>query len=131
MGHYQDNSGDQQQDQLQLQLILIENNEFNDSENLKNIHKEGYCVMFGTGGSKTPFGAQLPAVHNFPAPVATQDEIDLLKDILGNSIDDIDWLSNIDTLEELHLCCNGDQLNTLKTNFQRKVRIQPPCLVKK
>ncbi|GMF99424.1 unnamed protein product [[Candida] boidinii] len=127
MGHYQDNSGDQQQDQLQLQLILIENNEFNDSENLKNIHKEGYCVMFGTGGSKTPFGAQLPAVHNFPAPVATQDEIDLLKDILGNSIDDIDWLSNIDTLEELHLCCNGDQLNTLKTNFQRVEPIISSC----
>ncbi|ODV84092.1 hypothetical protein CANARDRAFT_202013 [[Candida] arabinofermentans NRRL YB-2248] len=80
------------------------------------IHEPGYCAMYGVGGRKSFFGADLPQPNNIKAPVPTEEEHKLLLSICGES-----W-EGISTQ-----CCNLAQLETLKTSLQKSEPLISSC----
>lgn len=73
--------------------------------NATEIHKPGYCAMYGVGGQES--FVDLPAPNNIKAQPLGPDDRAVLVSMCGPQ-----WNQSL-------ACCSGDQLAQMQTNFER------------
>lgn len=78
-------------------------------------HEKGRCAIRGHCGKQGFFGSDLPCPDNGLATTPEQDVRDKLVAICGDAWSDTD------------VCCNGEQLDALKTNLDRATPIINAC----